>query len=58
MYFFVTMEDSMKERVGLRGGKYACQALPLFVFNKNSSAEYERNKFLIPDAYIIYKWQE
>lgn len=32
--------------------------LPLFLHNKNGSSYLEKTKFLLPDPFIMNKWQE
>lgn len=40
LYFVVVLEDALRERAGIREKRWACNSMPLFMFNKNISSDY------------------
>ena len=58
MYFIVVVNDALREKMSLPGKKWACNSMPLFMFNKNIESSFEVRKFLIPDLYLVHEFQE
>lgn len=56
-YFIIHFQDELLPQTVYTNSHKICRKLPLFMFNKNSSAEFEKTKFLLPDSEIINeKW--
>ena len=49
VYFFIHMYGDLK----IEGSFPLCRQLPLFMFNKNTFFINEKDKFLLPDEYVL-----
>jgi hypothetical protein len=52
-YFIIGITDQIVEEYVVQKDKHKCRALPFFMFGKNTSNEFERKTFLMPDTYVI-----